>query len=181
MAELLVQETSLTTVADAIREKADITGKLTFPNGFVSAIAALGAVPESITAIASGEFTPASTKTTPIAIAHGLGVAPNIMFAFPNTDLVDEGEYSGTEMLFQFILYQATCDGEDTFGNRSIYYRKTGGSTFLTKGSDNPIADHGGSNDTRCYFYASQSAIFKVGTTYRWIAAHVEFYGGDEE
>lgn len=42
MTKLLVEDTSLTTVADAIRTKGGTTGALTFPDGFVSAIDDLG-------------------------------------------------------------------------------------------------------------------------------------------
>lgn len=38
MAEYLVQDTSLTTVADAIREKGGTTAPLSFPEGMASAI-----------------------------------------------------------------------------------------------------------------------------------------------
>ena len=38
MSEYLVQDTSLTQVANAIRDKADITGNILFPNGFIEAI-----------------------------------------------------------------------------------------------------------------------------------------------
>ena len=38
MTKMLVEDTSLTTVANAIRTKGGTTGALTFPNGFVSAV-----------------------------------------------------------------------------------------------------------------------------------------------
>ena len=38
MSEYLVQNTSLTQIADAIRDKADITGNILFPDGFIEAI-----------------------------------------------------------------------------------------------------------------------------------------------
>lgn len=47
MAEYLVQDNSLTAVADAIREKAKSAVSLAFPNGFVDAIAAIAPVLQS--------------------------------------------------------------------------------------------------------------------------------------
>lgn len=43
MAELLVQDTSLTSIADAIREKAGLTDSFAFPEGFIQAIAGIEA------------------------------------------------------------------------------------------------------------------------------------------
>ena len=44
MAELMVTDSDLTSVADAIRTKGNISGSLVFPGGFVSAIEALEAL-----------------------------------------------------------------------------------------------------------------------------------------
>ena len=56
MAEYLVQDTSLTAVADAIRSKGGTSEALAFPAGFVSAI-------EAIEAGGGGEVTPPTTPT----------------------------------------------------------------------------------------------------------------------
>ena len=92
MAEYLVQDTSLTAVADAIRSKGGTSEALAFPAGFVSAI-------EAIEAGGGGEVTPPTTPTDGktrvyIHLEHGrtspmLGVCPN------GTVTVDWGD--GTE------------------------------------------------------------------------------------
>ena len=59
MAEYLVQDTSLTAVADAIRSKGGTSEALAFPAGFVSAIAAIEAGGSG----GGGEVTPPTTPT----------------------------------------------------------------------------------------------------------------------
>lgn len=61
MAEYKVQDTSLTAVADAIREKAGSSEQMTFPTGFVEAIAGISAGGGDVQVngmnLLSGEFT----------------------------------------------------------------------------------------------------------------------------
>lgn len=56
MTKLLVEDTSLTTVADAIRTKGGTTGALTFPDGFVSAVEGIE-TGTSLTPIIDGSIT----------------------------------------------------------------------------------------------------------------------------
>ena len=77
MAKVLVQEESLVTVADAIREKTGTTDALSFPTGFVDAVAAIQAGGGA--KIETGTVVPAGTSTS---ITHNLGETPNVFFWF---------------------------------------------------------------------------------------------------
>ena len=64
MAVYITNDTDMTTVANAIRSKAGVTGGLVFPNGFVSAVNNIGAVPKEskIKYIIPATFTPPRTS-----------------------------------------------------------------------------------------------------------------------
>lgn len=65
MAEMLVQSESLVSIADAIREKGDTSDALVFPDGFISAIQAVGDV-APFTSVICGTFVAECTKTLTI-------------------------------------------------------------------------------------------------------------------
>ena len=65
MAEMLVQSESLISIADAIREKGDTSDVLVFPDGFISAIQAVGDV-APFTSVICGTFVAEYTKTLTI-------------------------------------------------------------------------------------------------------------------
>ena len=77
MAERIVQEESLTTVADAIRAKGGTTDPLSFPDGFKTAIEAIQAGGGGI---AAGEFTISDYPgVTTYTVEHGLGERPSMI------------------------------------------------------------------------------------------------------
>ena len=81
MAKYMVEDTSLTAVADAIRTKGDTSDAMAFPAGFVAAIEAIETGGEL--KYATGAITPAiGTKTM---TANGVGFKPSIVFMQHNT------------------------------------------------------------------------------------------------
>lgn len=75
MAEVIVQEESLVTVADAIREKTGGTEGLVFPTGFAEAITSISTGAE----VSCGIIKP-SEDTTSLSWEHGLSKAPSLVF-----------------------------------------------------------------------------------------------------
>ena len=74
MAELLIQDTSLTSIANAIREKAGLTDSFVFPEGFVEAIAGIEA---GGLKVEYGTLTIAE-DTVEFTFPHNLGVTPKL-------------------------------------------------------------------------------------------------------
>lgn len=183
MSELLVQDTSLTTVADAIREKADITGKLTFPNGFADAIRSLsrGANVDCITDIVSGTYTPTKDITNTVGIAHGMDVTPNFVFLF------NEGEidYSSTKNIINVCIsyqYFITHSGNVADGDQAAHYNERTihigcvddyYNYSALREQDWEVDVWGGIDDKKFYFRCSDEHFLKSGQTYRWIAANI--------
>jgi len=75
MVEYLVQDASIELIADAIRSKAGVSGKLSFPDGFASAIAAISTGAQ----VASGDITSNSQGVTSFTINPGF-VVNNLCF-----------------------------------------------------------------------------------------------------
>lgn len=70
-------EADLTSIANAIREKAGVSDTLVFPDGFASAIASIAGMPSGISKLATGTYTPTSKTTDTITITHNLGAEPS--------------------------------------------------------------------------------------------------------
>lgn len=172
MSKMIVNSESLTAIADAIREKAETTDSLVFPNGFVDTISALGVFPEGVIEVASGTYTPTEIITTPVAVEHGMKARPNFMFIVPEPVEIDVESYGGSQLRWQVVFDQNRIDSDGSSTGGVIMWCQTG---TLTGGSANPYSpsENYGANDTHCYFYSSSSIVFKVGVTYRWIAANI--------
>ena len=73
MANYIVQDTSLETVADAIRAKAGGTEKLVFPAGFVEAVDGIkgggGSVPFYAVSVKEGADADAGSRTVSVALS----------------------------------------------------------------------------------------------------------------
>lgn len=72
-------DADLTTIANAIREKAGVSDALVFPDGFADVISGIASVPPNISALASGTIIITEQKSS-LSITHGLGVVPNFYF-----------------------------------------------------------------------------------------------------
>lgn len=99
MAKYIVEDTSLTSVADAIRTKSGIAEALVFPGGFVSAV-------EGITAGGGGnglsydmgEFV-LDSDTTEATFYHNLGKIPDFVFVWTEEFAETTNEYGTNTML----------------------------------------------------------------------------------
>lgn len=172
MAELLVQDTSLTAIANAIRAKAESTGALAFPGGFVDAISALVAFPEGVNAIASGTYTPTQNTSSIVTIQHGMNVMPNFAFILPEPVDINEEDYENCQA-WQIVFDQNHIHS-DGIGSGDIYYRASGTGVGSIGGSGSVYdTSKPGYNATVCRFYGSSGYDFKAGVTYRWFAANL--------
>jgi hypothetical protein len=164
MAERIVQEESLTMVADAIRAKGGTSEALSFPTGFADAIAAIQAGGGGADVL-TGEVTIQTNNSSfgleiPKPQGYENGTVPKFA-AFCNvTDFASSASTQATvKCLFAF------ADGVNG-------YRKTSTSTFgtnLNKGKASDICKWYG---VKLWFYASHDANYKTlraGDVYKYI------------
>ena len=164
MSELLVQDTSLNAVANAIREKTKTTGGITFPSGFIDAIATLSEMPHGITAMEVVEYTPVSDTTSGyLNLTHTLGTKPNFIFGFKK---------NGTKQsdVLNWIIHTGILDGS---GNMNGAYFSGSGNTITTF-SVSPYT-----NASAKFRAANCSNTCKLlaGTTYVWYVGVIEGLG----
>lgn len=159
MAELLVQDTSLIAVADAIRAKAESTASIPFPQGFIDAIESISAHPDGITAMEKIEYTPAEdTSTNSLNLDHGLGVAPNFVIG-----LRMDGSAEGDVMNWCFV---SPVPISDTLYSNP--YNK-GTSTIATSATCPKAA-----LDETSFRAKPNGTILRAGTTYVWYIGVIE-------
>lgn len=172
MAELLVQDTSLTAIADAIRAKAESTGALSFPGGFVDAISALVAFPEGINAIASGTYTSAQDSKELVSVEHGMNVRPNFAFILPEPVEISVDDYEGYQA-WQVIFDQDHMYSDGT--STGMLWCSAHQTEYVGMSGSGSIYDTSrpGYDATVCRFYGGSSAKFKAGVTYRWFAVNL--------
>lgn len=158
MAEKIIQETSLVSVADAIRAKTGLADPLTFPDGFVSAISSIagnsGESGGDGVTIQSGSFTPAEAVST--ATVELTKEATNFI-VWKNTNALTYGVRT-----FAFGILLATMGYQILIGTNS------GGSTAITYFTTNQIAIDG----TTVTIKATSPTNFGSFVTeqYNWIA-----------
>lgn len=111
MAKCFVDDTSLTSIAEAIRTKGGTTDQLVFPDGFISAIEAIEA--GGVSGITYGTYIPTETGKRHI-IEHGLGVIPKLFAicagAYVNrgSDVLDSAHgFSDRNLLFRMSRVKA--------------------------------------------------------------------------
>ena len=194
MAYRKVDDTSLASVADAIRSKGGTSDALVFPDGFVSAISAIqagggGGSGGDLSAIgvskmASGTITMASGNSV-LTIVNQLGVIPKIIFVYTK----DYGvvlSYGGRaiESVFGVVF-------EDTYGDSQVIRQITGKgnvswtilASLYSDISQGGFTSAAGSNKVGGFYNVSENLIecsykdgagnscyFVEGATYEWLA-----------
>lgn len=155
----------LTTIANAIREKAGVSDNFTFPSGFAAAIAAIEAGGGGGGLIGNyGEVIPASA-TDEITIEHGLGVIPKAAVIFP------DATYSRTNNQV-LLAYRYNNDG-------GCFCRLSSSSSYGGNGTAGSITNDSFSNWGYGAFAATESTIkfgsgastykFKSGAPHYWL------------
>ena len=153
MAEVIVQEESLVTVADAIREKTGGTEGLVFPTGFAEAISGIGG--DVKVAVGTYLYNDGNYTTTPIPITHGLGVIPDFIFVF-------DTESGGTHPTgVKWGLYAA------------MYRKSTGKCNTVVKTADTSDSNLAFYNNTAVVGITSVSDnSFSIGGNYAYPISH---------
>ena len=115
MAYRKVNDTSLASVADAIRAKGGTSDALVFPDGFVSAISAIQTGGGVTGNIAYGTITPADASVN-LEIVHGLGKVPDFFCIVASNN--SNGVYSNSSPYGQSFIYMI----RDTMNSRPNWY-----------------------------------------------------------
>ena len=133
-----------------------------------------GGLPNGITALSSGTFTPAADQTSKFAISHGLGTMPNFFMIFAEGVPLSAEDFS-QYCVSQFALAQSFTDNSSTNTQRYysiIRYGATSGNFTQTRLNGSVFTSF--ANDSDFYCYASTAQKIKAGVTYRWIAGVVD-------
>lgn len=176
-------EADLTSIANAIRAKAESSDSLVFPDGFVSAIANIAGLPSGFSAFASGTFTPTSDISGTQEIEHGLGVAPNFCFLIAVSSMNEDKrlvvsqllirkkwikgsggtEYSGAR--FTNWIYSQTEDTASFRGNMNLYQE-----TLSSTGINRMLTD----TKIQISGISANSGYLGSGVTYLWVCGVIE-------
>ena len=169
MAELLVQDTSLIAIANAIRQKTEKSGNIVFPSGFVNAINAIvtgGGLPNGVKKVDAGTYVP-STNDTQIVLSHNLGEAPNFAMYIVdvgNSRLPDFGTFA-----LSGLRVKLTCFVGAGTQLKGVEIYCFSNSSYVDGKSHN-VASVGDASTFTIY----NEKPFKSGITVRWIAGVID-------
>lgn len=176
MAELLVQSDSLKAVANAIRSKGGTSANLSFPEGFVNAIAALatggGSLPSGISKIASGRIS-SSSDIVSIDVTHGLGTTPN--FCLWMLDDVDYTSSTDTGLVIMGASFNKSL--KQSSSSSTVYpmhYMLRG---YNSSGTLGGTTSNGSTymNSTQFTLLGTSTYKCKAGKYYRWVCGVMDF------
>lgn len=184
MAEYLVSDISLTSVADAIREKTGGTAQLNFPDGFITAITSISSDNSDNTSIASSIQSGSITLTADSAllnITHNFGSLNKINWAIVAKSDMTPLDYFASVCCILLVRDVSVSDNwlacfiRLNAGIAAPYWDREIASMSIRK----TTAIEGGSNyayidDSKiALMTTSTSLMFHSGDTYRW------WIGGD--
>lgn len=169
--EVLVQDTSLTAVANAIRNKARITNALKFPNDFISKISSIN---PGVVDLNSGTFVYTGAGGYQMIINHGLSVTPNVVFCVVEDNPLQTINYR-EKLVYAFLLKKDLPTNPDVPGDADgLYITKSFDYTGIGFLSNDVYTRNYFIDDSK--FGISAAGFFELqpGKTYRWVAACVE-------
>lgn len=163
--EVLVQDTSLTATANAIREKTGRTGliKWVANRGFSEEISSILNAAYGFSAIASGEYTKISDSSSGYFITHNLGVIPNVLIIIAKSALSEETYSSAMN-----IRIKKPMLGEAA-GSVNLSARTIGSGSFGGGGVSESAWASAFTTTT-----AKLSASMLTGHTYLWIVGVID-------
>lgn len=168
--EVLVQDTSLTAIANAIREQARTEDSLKFPDGFVSAISSL--LPGNVIAITGGTYVPANSPKS-LSINHGMGATPNFALV-SRVDEPSSGDYIRGTAAFRipYNQYQVLH-----FNIYSFEVENDEGETDSRGDNWSLMNDYALANTWNDELFTVRSGgdnVYMGGATYSWVAGVIE-------
>ena len=161
MAKCFVDDTSLTSIAEAIRTKGGTTDQLVFPAGFISAIEAIEAGGGG-RAFASGSFT-LSADTTGYTITHNLGEVPYFCLVFCK----NVGAFMDSPPYAAFAAF-GFSESIGPYNNFNISGTRLGTFSDLITGTNFRRPLYGATSTT--VFIRAASFTLVGGKEYHWIA-----------
>lgn len=173
MAKCFVDDTSLTSIAEAIRTKGGTTDQLVFPAGFISAIEAIeaggGGGFDSIQTV-SGSFTPDSLinagnqeypdPSRAFVVEHNAGFVPRAAVAYTNE--------IATSTLTLYVAIIAGYDGNFTIAKTFSIYKYYSSQKIITNSQIRTNNYTWGENN---FVIATEKGVIQLaaGTTVNWI------------
>lgn len=153
MATYAIEDTTLTAIANAIREKGGTNAAMTPAEmaALIDAIEAGGGVPEGLTAVTAGSFTPTS-NTTSYSVKHGLGTTPTFAIVMVKSASSSEA-----------AQYIGQIAAGSPISNGMYYYR-------LANSTGNASSALGGTklSSSAITLLLSSSYPLLAGKVYRW-------------
>ncbi len=150
----------LSAIGNAIREKTGDTGLLTL-DAMPEAIASIGgALPDSITKLDGGSFTPAATiSTSDMKIQHNLGVIPKVAIVWC------DGESVPNDSVLIGALFRHDQNGSTEFRCAMSALGNTfDGMNYNMTGYERQSL----TEDFFCLYHGAR--FYEAGVTYKWLA-----------
>lgn len=126
-----------------------------------------GGLPEGVSALASGTVTPASNVTSPLAISHGLGVAPNFIVWFLDEDL--SASTLSSAAVIGATLIKKTKNSASSTSVMNVHYSIEGynasGSFAGTRGT---LSNNNYATTDEISMHVTSTYQLIAGKTYRW-------------
>lgn len=127
-----------------------------------------GGLPDGISALATGTFTPTSDITAAHTITHDMGVVPSFALLM----LCDDAATTNLKSMrmFQAQFYKNIrnySDKLDIMRGCTLYMSSTGSAASSTSTATHSFT--GGANATNVTFTASSTGPLKAGYTYCWV------------
>lgn len=134
--------------------------------GIIGTHSAGGGLPDGVSAIDYGTYTPASDSTSRVYVQHKLGVKPDFVIVFVDGE-VNAADYNGYSAA-QWTLMQPNVEGGSP-NTGFNYIRYSDGSFFSIMRNQIGTTQRPYVSVTEFGLQASSSAKLKAGDTHRWI------------
>lgn len=177
MADYLVTDTELTSVANAIRTKGGTSANLSFPTEFVSAINAIGS---GGLEYETGTYTPTADTAISTAInfsdTHSAPPAIVIIIEIDGTSTKRDSLLYGCIVRFDALLGDGYIDNKSTSRkNRGLMYRLLQYNATTTSTGTSPDYSTSGNSFSNfvknvSFRFNTGSEYYRANTTYKWIA-----------
>lgn len=178
--EYRVTQEDLTAIADKIREKAEITSGLVFPNGFIDAIANLGGSSAGIKAMESGVYIPTSDVAlesyNAVNISHNLGEIPSLfMFGcFTEDTSASDFALSGWRIVSFTVTSYDKSVGSKASGEFLWVYNVSQNNEPSYSSMQPTYGTYLQADVVKVYGTSYNPVVLKSGRPYQWIAVKYE-------
>lgn len=158
-----VLDGNLTSIANAIREKAELTENFAFPQGFIEAISGIESGGGDVT-FDKGTITIAE-ELEKITIQHNLGRTPVVIFLMMSSGTPTNNKSSASLLIYDFVSIKTRFYNASTTLHTGYYVlNKT--NINLSTYWEEMFANSNEAN-FNCYTYLTTVYRFNVGT-YKW-------------